>query len=61
MGLLVVWVVHLVMDLEVNGSNPDGVKYYSSRLSFESNSSDISGFMFQFEVNVVNRAFLLSN
>ena len=43
MGLMCV--VHLVMDLEVNGSNPGGVKYYSCRLSFERNSSDISGFV----------------
>ena len=39
-------VVHKVMKREVNGSNPGGVKCFSTRLSFESNSSDISRLMF---------------
>ena len=33
------------MDRELNGSNPVGVKCFSTRLSFESNSSDISRFI----------------
>ena len=40
--------MHLVMDPEVNGSNPGGVKCFSISLSFESNSSDIHRFMFIF-------------
>ena len=37
--------VHMVMKREVNGSNPGGVKLFSTRLSFESNLSDMSRFM----------------
>ena len=35
------------MDQEVSGSNPGGVKCFCNRLSFKSNSSDISRFMFK--------------
>ena len=38
--------VRMVMKREVNGSNPGGVKCFSTHMSFESNSSDISRFMF---------------
>ena len=37
--------MHPVMDREVNGSNPGGVKCFSTLLSFGSNSSDISWFI----------------
>ena len=37
--------MHRVKKREFNGSNPGGVKCFLSRLSFESNSSDISRFM----------------
>ena len=47
MGLIVEKSVHQVKDREISGSNPDGVKCFSTRLSFESNSSDISRFMFK--------------
>ena len=36
------------MDREVNGSNSGGVKYFSTRPSFESNASDISRFMLNY-------------
>ena len=38
--------VHLDQDREVNGSNPGVVKIFSTRLSFESNSSDFSRLIF---------------
>ena len=40
------WSVYLVMDREDGGSSPGGIKCFSTRLSFESKSSDISRFMF---------------
>ena len=45
-GLIDEWAVHLIMGRDLNGSNPGGVKCFSNRLSFESNSSVISWFMF---------------
>ena len=39
-------VVQMIMKEEGNGSNPDGVKCFSTRLSIESISSDIIWFMF---------------
>ena len=44
-GRIAEWSVHLVMDWEVSGSNTGGFKCFSNRLSFESNSFDISWFM----------------
>ena len=38
--------MHLVMDREVSVSNPAGPNVFSTRLSFESNSSDFSLFVF---------------
>ena len=38
--------MYLVLDREVSDSNPGGFKSFSPRLLFESNSSDISRFMF---------------
>ena len=49
--------MHMGMDLEVSGSNAGGVKYFSTRLSFESNSSEISRFMFSFEIILASTAF----
>ena len=43
--------VLLVRHRVVNGSNPGVVKYFSTSLSFESNSSDVYSVMF----NAVNR------
>ena len=39
MGLMAQWAVHVVSDEELNGSNPDVVEYFSTRLPFESNST----------------------
>ena len=48
-ALIEEWAVHMVMYREGRGSKPGGVKCFSTRLSFESNSSDISRFMFPFQ------------
>ena len=45
------WAAHMIMDPEVSGSNLGGVKCFSTRQSFESNSSDISRFIFVFCVS----------
>ena len=53
--------VQLVMDREVSRSNPGGVKCFSTRLSFESNSSDISRFMFILDLLVFYAIFALDS
>ena len=45
-GLLAEWAVYLVMNRKVKYSNPGGVTLFSNRLLFESNSSEISRFLF---------------
>ena len=45
-GLITQWSERLVMYLEINGSKSSGANFFSTRLSFESNSSDISWFVF---------------
>ena len=48
--------VHVVIDREVNGSNPGVVNFFSTRLSCESSSSDICRFMFLFQCRFASTA-----